>query len=69
MDGKNAKTLEESIMERMDQMDRLISLSEDNKVKIEEINKKRYNSQLEVSNYIDKLRCDIESLDQIINND
>lgn len=36
---------------------------------IEAINKKRDNSQLEISNYIDKLRCDIESLDQIINND
>ena len=44
MDGKNAKTLEESIMERMDQMDRLISLSENNKVKIEEINKRMKNT-------------------------
>ena len=39
MDGKNAKTLEESIMSRMDQIDYLISSNQKNESDIKEINK------------------------------
>ena len=39
MDGKNAKTLEESIMNRMDQIDYLISSNKKNEVDIESIHK------------------------------
>ena len=39
MDGKNAKTLEESIMSRMDQIDYLISSNEKNAKNIEVIHK------------------------------
>lgn len=39
MDGKNAKTLEESIMSRMDQIDYLISSNQKNESDIKAINK------------------------------
>lgn len=39
MDGKNAKTLEESIMSRMDQIDRLISSTQKNESDIQKIYK------------------------------
>ena len=39
MDGKNAKTLEESIMSRMDQIDYLISSNQKNENDIKSINK------------------------------
>lgn len=39
MDGKNAKTLEESIMNRMDQIDYLISSNKKNEADIESIHK------------------------------
>lgn len=39
MDGKNAKTLEESIMSRMDQIDRLISSTQKNEFDIQKIYK------------------------------
>ena len=39
MDGKNAKTLEESIMSRMDQIDYLISSNQNNERGIKEIQK------------------------------
>lgn len=40
MDGKNAKTLEETIMSRIDQLDRLIASSEKNEADIQNINQK-----------------------------
>ena len=44
MDGKNAKTLEESIMSRMDQMDRLIASSRKNENDIQIIYKNLKNT-------------------------
>lgn len=44
MDGKNAKTLEESIMSRMDQMDHLISLSNKNESDVQTIYKNMKNT-------------------------
>ena len=44
MDGKNAKTLEESIMRRMDQIDYLISSNQKNESDIKSLYKKMKNT-------------------------